>query len=82
MPSDLNAFTCIRCSAVFLSYILGTGTGRTDGRNVYGVASRVFFTDVFGEGTQLSRRRMVTYCPNVRHEGGVAKSFLVVRARR
>jgi len=53
-----------------LSYILQTGTGRTDGRDVYGVASRVFFTHVFGEGTQLSRWRMVTYCPNVRAGGG------------
>jgi len=48
-----------------LSYILGTGTGRTDGHDVYSVASRVFFTLVFGEGMQLPRQPMVTYCPNV-----------------
>jgi len=28
------------------------------------------FTDVFGEGTQVSRRHMVTYCPNVGAGGG------------
>jgi len=41
-----------------------------DGRDVYGVATRVCFTDVVGEGTQLSRRRMVNYWPNVGAGGG------------
>jgi len=36
-------------------YILRTGTGRTDGCDVYRVASRVLLTDVPGEGTQLSQ---------------------------
>jgi len=57
------------------SYILRRGTGRPDGRDVYGVASRAFFTDVFGEGTQLSRRRMVTDCPNGRAGGGLLLSL-------
>jgi len=48
---------------------------------MYGVASRVFFTLVFREGTQLPRRRVVTYCPNVVAGGGVANSFSEVRAR-
>jgi len=37
---------------------------------MYGVTSRVLFTHVFGEGTQLPRRRIATYCPNIVAGGG------------
>ena len=53
-----------------LSHILRWGTGRTDGCDVYGVVSRLVSTYVFGEGTELSWRPMVTYCPNVGAGGG------------
>ena len=32
------------------SYTRPTGTGRTDGRDIYSVVSRVFVSHVFGEG--------------------------------
>jgi len=57
-----------------LSYILQTGTGRTVGRDLYGVVSRVFFTHVFGEGTQLPRPPMVTYSSKRGVGGGVLLS--------
>jgi len=65
MLSDQEAFTCIRCSEV-PSHISREmePVGQT-GRDVYSVASRVFFTHVFGEGRQLPRRPIVTYCPNI-----------------
>ena len=51
-----------------------------DGRDVYGVTRRVPLRSALGEGTQLSRRRLVTYSSNVGLEGGVALTFLEVRA--
>jgi len=47
----------------------------TDGRDVYGVTSRVLFPHLFGEETQLPRRRMVTYCPNFGAGGGCCYVF-------
>ena len=35
------------------------------GRDVYGVTSRVLLMSDLGEGTQLSRRRLVSYGSNV-----------------
>ena len=53
-----------------LSNILRTGSGWTDGRDVYGVTSRVLLMSDLGEGTQHSRRRLVTYGSNVGAGGG------------
>ena len=58
-----------------LSYILPTRTGWTDGRDIYGVASRVLFSYVFGVGTELPPGRIVTYCPKVGAGGGVLLSL-------
>ena len=51
-------------------YILRTGSGRTDGRDVYGVVRWVPMIVVFGEGTQLPSRPMVTRRPNAGAGGG------------
>ena len=52
------------------SYILRTGSGRTDGRDVYGVIRCVPLRVVFGVGTQLLRRPVVTHVPNAGAGGG------------
>ena len=41
-----------------------------DGCDVYSVTSRVSLIAVLGEGTQLSRRRLMTYGSNVGARGG------------
>jgi len=46
------------------SCILRTGSGRTDGRDVYGGIRCVTFTLVFGVGTPLPRRPVMTRHPN------------------
>jgi len=46
------------------AYILRTGSGRTDGRDLYGVIRCVALMVVFGVGTQLPRRPVMTGCPN------------------
>ena len=66
-----------------LSYILRTGSGQTDGRDVYGVTSRVLLMADLGEGTQLSRRPLMTYGSNVgAGEGCCIWLFLEVCALR
>jgi len=52
------------------SYILRTGSGRTDGRDVYGVIRRVPSIVVFGVGTQLPRQPVMTRRPNAGAGGG------------
>ena len=59
----------------FFSYILQTGSGRSVSRNVYDVARRVILIGVFGEGTQLSGWRLVTYSSNVRAGEGCCFIF-------
>ena len=66
-------FTCFHLHKVpggLPSYILRTGSGRTDGRDVYGVISCVPFVVVFGVGTQLPRRPVMTRRPNAGAGGG------------
>jgi len=46
------------------SYTLPTGSGPTDGRDVYGVIGCVPFIVVFGVGTQLHRRAVMRRRPN------------------
>jgi len=46
------------------SYIVRTGSGRTDGRDVYGVIGCVSLIVVFGVGTQLPRPPVMTRRPN------------------
>ena len=60
---------------MFLEYILRTRTGRMGGRDVYGVTSRMLFTSVFAEGTQLSRCRVVSYGSNVGAGGRYCSVF-------
>jgi len=45
-------------------YMLRTGPRRRNGRDVYGVIRCVPFIVVFGVGTQLPRRPMMTGRPN------------------
>ena len=52
------------------TYILRTGSGRTDGRGVYGVIRRVTLIVVFGVGTQLSGGPGMTRRPNAGAGGG------------
>jgi len=52
------------------SYILRTGPGRTDGRDIYGVIRCVPLIVVFGVGTQLPRRPVMTRRPNAGAGGG------------
>jgi len=52
------------------TYILGTGSGRTDGLDVYSVIMWVPLIVVFGVGTQLPRRPVTTRCPNAGAGGG------------
>jgi len=52
------------------SYILRTGSGQRDGRDVYGVIRGVPLIVVFGVGTQLPRRSVMTHRPNARAGGG------------
>ena len=40
------------------------------GRDVYGVTSRVLLMSDLGEGTQISRRQLITYGSNVGAGGG------------
>ena len=66
-------FTCFHLHEVsegLPSYILRTGSGRTDGRDVYGVMRWVPRIVVFGEGTQLPSRSVVTRRPNAGAGGG------------
>jgi len=46
------------------SYIVRTGSGRTDGRDIYGVIRCVPLIVVFGIGTLLPRRPVMTRRPN------------------
>ena len=65
-------FTCFYLHKVpegLPSYILRTGSGRTDGRDVYGVIRCVPFIVVFGVGTQRPRRPVITRRPNTRAGG-------------
>jgi len=52
------------------SYTLRTGSGRTDGRDVYGVMRCVPLIVVFGVGTQQPRRPVMTRRPNAGAGGG------------
>ena len=51
-------------------YTLLSGSGRTDGRSVYGVIRCVPILVVFGVGTQLGRWPVMTHCPKARAGGG------------
>jgi len=51
-------------------YILRTGPGRTDGRDVSGAIRGVPLIVVFGVGTQLPRRPVITRRPNAGAGGG------------
>ena len=51
-------------------YTLRTGSGRADGRDVYGVIRCVQLIVVFGVGTQLARQSVMTQRPNAGAEGG------------
>ena len=53
-----------------LSYILRTASGRTDGRDVYGVMRQVPMIVSFGVGTQLRRRQVLSRRPNAGARGG------------
>jgi len=50
--------------------MLRTGSGRTDGRNVYGVIRCFAIIVVFGVETQLPRLPVMMCCPNARAGGG------------
>ena len=66
-------FTCLYLHKVpggLPSYILRTGSGRTDGRDVLGVITCVPLMVVFGVGTQLPRRPVMTRRPNAGAGGG------------
>ena len=66
-------FTCFHLHKVpegRPSYILRTGSGRTDGCDVYGVISWIPIIVVFGEGTQLPTCPVVTRRPNAEAGGG------------
>jgi len=52
------------------TYTLRTGSGRTDGRDVYSVIRCVALIVVFGVGTQLPRRSVMTRRPHARAGGG------------
>jgi len=65
--------TCLHLDKVpegLPSYILRTGSGRTDGRDVYGVIRCVPLMVVFGVGTQRLRRPVMTHRPNAGAGGG------------
>jgi len=69
----LVRFTCLHLHKVpggLPSYILGTGSGRTDGRDVYGVIGCVPSIVVIGVGTQLPRRPVMTRRSNAGAGGG------------
>jgi len=60
-------FTCLHLHKVakgLSSYIRRTGSGRTDSRDIYGVVRCVPMIVVFGVGTYLPRRPVMTRCPN------------------
>jgi len=63
------------------SYILRTGSGRTDGRDVYGVIRRVPSIVVFGVATELARRPVMTRTSQRRGWRGVLSFFFEVRVR-
>jgi len=66
-------FTCLHLHKVpkgLPSYILRTGSGRTDGRDVYGVIRCAPLIVVFGVGTQLPRQPVMTHRPNAGAGGG------------
>jgi len=56
--------------------MLRTGTARTVGCDVYGVASRVCFTDVFVRGRNFPGDVWQPTVPTSGLEGGVAKRFV------
>jgi len=64
------------------SYILRTGSGRPDGRDVYGVIKYVLLIVVFGVGTQLPRRPVMTRRPNAWAGGGVLSFSSEVHVRQ
>jgi len=51
-------------------YMLRTGSGRMDGRDLYGLIRCVPLVAVLGIGTQLPRRPVMTLCPNAGAGGG------------
>jgi len=59
-----------KVSRGLLSYILRTGSGRTDGRDVYVIVRCVLLIVVFGVGTPLPRRQVMTHRPNAGAGGG------------
>jgi len=66
-------FTCLHLHKVpegLPSYILRIGSGRSDGRDLYGVIRYVPLIVVFGVGTQLLRRPVMTCRPNAGAGGG------------
>ena len=68
-------FTCFHLHKVsegLPSYTLRRGSSRTVGRDVYGVIRWVPMIVVFGEGTQLPSRPVVTRRPNAGAEIGRA----------
>ena len=65
-----------------LSYILRTGTGWMDGRDVYSVASRVFLTHVFDDGRHFPDDLWQPIVPTSGLEGDVDESFVEVGAPR
>jgi len=57
------------------SYILRTGSGWTDGRDVYGVTKRVLMTMSLVRGRNYSGVCWCSAVPTLMREGGVGLSF-------
>jgi len=80
-------FTCLHLHNVpegLPAYTLRTGLSWTDGRNVYGVIRCVPLIVVFGVGTQLPRRPVMTGHPNAGAGRGCylfPSKFVRVKAR-
>ena len=66
----LSCFHLHKVPECLPSYILRTGSGRTDGRDVYGVIRWVPLIVVLGEGTQLPSRPVMTRRSNAGAGGG------------
>jgi len=69
----VSRFTCFHLHKVskgLPSYTLRTGPGRRDGRDPYRVITCVPLIVVFGVGTQLARRPVLTSRPNAGAGGG------------
>jgi len=65
-----TSFHLHKVSRGLASYIPRTGSGRTDGRDVYVSVSCVLLIVVFGVGTQLPRRQVMTHRPKAGAGGG------------